>query len=81
MALCRTRRNAINLYVGTAVQQHAQWSAVGPVQAVATRCIEVCTTQCGDGIIAGTEECDDGNTVAGDSCATNCTLEDAQRHR
>ena len=29
---------------------------------------------CGDGITTGTEECDDGNQVAGDGCENNCTF-------
>ena len=28
---------------------------------------------CGDGVVAGDEECDDGNTVDGDGCDSNCT--------
>lgn len=31
---------------------------------------------CGDGIVRGTEECDDGNTESGDGCSSNCTKED-----
>ena len=27
-----------------------------------------CVTQCGDNIKAGTESCDDGNTIDGDGC-------------
>jgi len=30
---------------------------------------------CGDGTVAGTEECDDGNTTAGDGCSATCTWE------
>jgi fibro-slime domain-containing protein len=30
---------------------------------------------CGDGIVAGTEQCDDGNTVSGDGCSSTCQLE------
>jgi len=29
---------------------------------------------CGDGIIAGSEACDDGNLVDGDGCDSNCTI-------
>lgn len=29
---------------------------------------------CGNGIAEGTEECDDGNTLDGDSCSSTCTL-------
>jgi fibro-slime domain-containing protein len=30
---------------------------------------------CGDGIINGTEQCDDGNTTPGDGCSASCRLE------
>jgi cysteine-rich repeat protein len=30
---------------------------------------------CGDGIVVGPEECDDGNTLDGDGCSSTCTLE------
>ncbi|MCZ7683372.1 MAG: DUF4215 domain-containing protein [Sandaracinaceae bacterium] len=31
---------------------------------------------CGDGVLAGTEACDDGDTTAGDGCSDTCTVED-----
>jgi fibro-slime domain-containing protein len=37
---------------------------------------EVCTaTMCGNGIVEGDEQCDDGNNAAYDGCSPNCTLE------
>ena len=30
---------------------------------------------CGDGILSGSEQCDDGNTVSGDGCDATCVLE------
>ncbi|HYC53483.1 MAG TPA: hypothetical protein VEL28_00890 [Candidatus Binatia bacterium] len=38
---------------------------------------EVCVVQagCGDGILTGTETCDDGNQSNGDGCNSTCTLE------
>ncbi|MEZ4435306.1 MAG: hypothetical protein R3F65_23105 [bacterium] len=30
---------------------------------------------CGDGEVEGVEQCDDGNRVAGDGCAPDCTVE------
>ena len=33
-------------------------------------------TVCGDGIVAGNEECDDGNLVNGDGCTITCLIED-----
>ncbi|HEX5063336.1 MAG TPA: DUF4215 domain-containing protein, partial [Kofleriaceae bacterium] len=35
----------------------------------------VCTPNCGDGVVAGSETCDDGNTAAGDGCSASCALE------
>jgi len=34
-----------------------------------------CTTKCGDGLIIGTEQCDDGNAVSGDGCSATCQVE------
>ena len=31
---------------------------------------------CGDGVLDVGEECDDGNTVDGDGCSANCTIEE-----
>ena len=36
------------------------------------------TPVCGDGIKAGSEQCDDGNTTSGDGCSSTCTTETAQ---
>lgn len=33
----------------------------------------VCNPVCGDGIISGNEQCDDGNTLNGDGCSSICT--------
>jgi cysteine-rich repeat protein len=32
---------------------------------------------CGDGIVAGAEQCDDGNTIDGDCCSSDCQFEAA----
>ena len=32
-----------------------------------------CTTGCGNGIVSGTEQCDDGNTNNNDACKNDCT--------
>ncbi len=29
---------------------------------------------CGDGVVQATESCDDGNTISGDGCESNCTV-------
>ena len=31
--------------------------------------------QCGDGVVSGIEDCDDGNTIAGDCCSASCESE------
>ncbi len=33
----------------------------------------LCQTVCGDNVTAGTEQCDDGNTLDGDGCNADCT--------
>jgi cysteine-rich repeat protein len=30
---------------------------------------------CGDGVVTPDENCDDGNTISGDGCSANCTIE------
>ncbi len=32
-------------------------------------------TVCGDGVVSGNEQCDDGNTASGDGCSATCTAE------
>jgi cysteine-rich repeat protein len=39
------------------------------------QCEKACVTACGDGAVAGKEECDDGNLVAGDGCSDRCVRE------
>ena len=34
-----------------------------------------CSSQCGDGIVVGDEECDDGNTDNFDGCSSSCVVE------
>lgn len=42
--------------------------------ASAASCRLDCTIpRCGDGVVDGGEACDDGNTIAGDGCAADCT--------
>jgi fibro-slime domain-containing protein len=38
-------------------------------------CVKAKVNTCGDGILAGTEQCDDGNTNSGDGCSSTCTAE------
>ncbi|HEY4014849.1 MAG TPA: DUF4215 domain-containing protein [Polyangiaceae bacterium] len=38
-------------------------------------CTKLTVNVCGDGALAGTEQCDDGNTVSGDGCSSSCQLE------
>jgi len=39
--------------------------------------LDVCSvyTSCGDAVVAGSEECDDGNFIDGDGCSKYCTKE------
>src|SRR5688500_6946208 len=38
----------------------------------ASGCGEVLDPVCGNGVMEGTEECDDGNTNGGDDCTASC---------
>ena len=35
----------------------------------------MCAPICGDGLVIGSEQCDDGGTAAGDGCSPTCTVE------
>lgn len=35
----------------------------------------ICSTVCGDGLVATTEACDDGNLINGDGCDSTCVVE------
>jgi cysteine-rich repeat protein len=37
--------------------------------------VKVKPPSCGDGLVGGNEECDDGNNVSGDGCSATCTSE------
>lgn len=39
--------------------------------------IAISPPSCGDTLLSGAEECDDGNVVAGDGCSPTCTIETA----
>ncbi|MEZ4287235.1 MAG: DUF4215 domain-containing protein [Polyangiales bacterium] len=45
------------------------------VHSLLTSAILICQ-ECGDGIVQGSEGCDDGNTDAGDGCNAMCLIED-----
>lgn len=47
----------------------------GLIDCADSDCVAACT-ECGDGLISGQEECDDGATVDGDGCSASCTLEE-----
>ena len=38
-------------------------------------CVKLPAPVCGDGMLEGTEQCDDGNTTSGDGCSSTCQLE------
>jgi cysteine-rich repeat protein len=51
-------------------------ASVSAGQALA-RVIYHAKVECGNGIVEGSEECDDGNTTNGDGCSSTCTVEPA----
>jgi fibro-slime domain-containing protein len=38
-------------------------------------CTKAPANRCGDGVVAGNELCDDGNTTSGDGCSSTCAVE------
>ncbi len=50
-----------------------------PVGTVCNEGTDTCdpAEECGNGIVEGNEECDDGNLLDGDCCSANCTFEAA----
>ncbi|KAL3143288.1 hypothetical protein ABBQ38_002130 [Trebouxia sp. C0009 RCD-2024] len=46
------------------IQQPPQWRVVGPQQL------------CGNGLVEGLEQCDDGNTASGDGCSSTCQIKE-----
>ncbi|MBI1813247.1 DUF4215 domain-containing protein [Candidatus Peregrinibacteria bacterium] len=57
-----------------AINMLSSSSSAGVTQ-TATVSSKTIFTGCGDGIVVGTEQCDDGNTNGGDGCSGTCTLE------
>ena len=39
---------------------------------------DIIVNECGDGTVAGGEECDDGNTVNNDGCSSTCLIEEVE---
>lgn len=39
------------------------------------KCVNIGVNVCGNGILEGSEQCDDGNTVSNDGCSSSCTWE------
>jgi len=49
--------------------------AVGATETYQARSAARCNVaRCGNGVLDGSEQCDDGNNVSGDGCEFNCTL-------
>merc|ERR1712153_119318 len=38
---------------------------------------DTCTPTCGDGVLKGAENCDDGNTADDDGCSAKCLVEES----
>jgi cysteine-rich repeat protein len=49
--------------------------AFGSTTLPGTATLDIICIECGDGVIAGTEACDDGNLIDGDGCDATCQLE------
>ena len=64
-------------YLGTWIAQVTQVEELITIDTTTdlTTCVAGVCPLCGNGVLNGGEECDDGNLVSGDGCASNCTVE------
>jgi cysteine-rich repeat protein len=64
-------------YLGTWIAQVTEVEDLSTMDTVIdlTACVGGVCSLCGDGILNGGEECDDGNLANDDGCASDCTLE------
>ena len=77
---CRTRVQSV---CGNRVVETGEECDLGPNNLIPSLgCSRTCvksvvtvTVSCGDGVVQGTEQCDDNNTVAGDGCSAQCSRE------
>ncbi len=72
------RCSALNYILAPGQVVYAHVMAFGDATAIASYGLSVGFTPvvCGDGVVvAGGEECDDGNTTAADGCSAMCTIE------
>ncbi len=65
------------LDVGTYTYSGYAKDVAGNVNSTEERTITILESICGDGVIEGAEECDDGNIFDGDGCNSNCQYETA----
>ncbi len=63
------REEADRLTLVGGVDERTGWAMTGATVNVGV------TNACGNGVIDGSETCDDGNALASDGCASNCTVE------
>jgi cysteine-rich repeat protein len=63
-------------YNGTWIAQIVQIEEFFTMNAMIdlTACVAGVCNLCGDGVLNGGEECDDGNLIDGDSCPSNCII-------
>jgi cysteine-rich repeat protein len=49
--------------------------ATTTTMSTAAQCFAAVAPACGDGVVGGVEQCDDGNTLSGDGCSATCQNE------
>ena len=74
-SLPEMRMGACGLYCWT-LPYRAMWYNGNYTVDASAEAVLQCNSTCGDGMRAGLEECDDGNTKDGDGCSAQCTLEE-----
>jgi cysteine-rich repeat protein len=50
----------------------------GLIDCADSDCTAACAPVCGDGVVSGSEQCDDGNTASLDGCSSTCQLEPSE---
>jgi fibro-slime domain-containing protein len=71
---CRNYFGALSCLSTTGVACCGSLSAAGQ-GCVGGSCTKLTVNVCGDGVLGGTEQCDDGNMVSDDGCSATCQVE------
>ncbi|ACY13585.1 DUF4215 domain-containing protein [Haliangium ochraceum] len=69
------RCSGVDFLVAAGQTVYAHVTDFGDNSPIATYFLQIHLSVCGDGVLEGLEQCDDGNNVAGDGCDADCVSE------